>query len=285
MKILVANDLSARSDRAMLRSVKLVREHGAELEVLHVVDADMPRDLRDHALNWGQRMLADAAGKLLEGGSVPLRINVICADPDVAITETAERGAADLLVIGVHPGTRGDRKSFAETTAGHILKSGHTPMLLVRNEVLGPYRNVVVGVDFSKFSRLALRQAVMIAPQARTHLVHGYHVPFKGRLGTAAFVSEVAYFQRLQIDAFLAEEMNNLESRAASYGLLPGSLTTTLEEGAPMQVLRTAQKRLEADLLVIATHGRGTLSRAIWGSVATDILNDPPCDVLVIRPF
>jgi nucleotide-binding universal stress UspA family protein len=67
--------------------------------------------------------------------------------------------------------------------------------------------------------------------------------------------------------------------------VLPGNLERIVEEGRPEQVLRAVRDRVSGDLVVIATHGRGAISRAIWGSVAVDLLGDPPCDVLVIKPF
>jgi nucleotide-binding universal stress UspA family protein len=140
-------------------------------------------------------------------------------------------------------------------------------------------------VDFSMFSRAAIRQAVLLASSARIHLVHAFHVPFKSRLGTESFISEVAYDQRLELDAFLKDEMDALERRASDLGVLPGAVLRVLEEGLPADVLRAVRERAGGDLVVIGTHGGGAISRAIWGSVAVDMLNDPPCDVLVIKPY
>ena len=41
-KLLMATDLSARSDRALQRALALAREHKAELEVVHVVEDSLP---------------------------------------------------------------------------------------------------------------------------------------------------------------------------------------------------------------------------------------------------
>ena len=42
---------------------------------------------------------------------------------------------------------------------------------------------------------------------------------------------------------------------------------------------------LTADLICVGTHGRIGFSRAILGSVATDVLNSRLIDVLVVRPY
>lgn len=51
MRILVASDLTARSDRAIARGFQLARQLNAELRLLHVVDADLPDELRAHGLD------------------------------------------------------------------------------------------------------------------------------------------------------------------------------------------------------------------------------------------
>lgn len=49
------------------------------------------------------------------------------------------------------------------------------------------------------------------------------------------------------------------------------------------QILRTVTHR-EPDLVVMATHGRGTLGRALFGSVADRIVRSSPVPVLLVRP-
>ena len=46
-KILVTTDLSARSDRAVLRAIKLAEEFNSKLTILHVIDDQIPRGLID----------------------------------------------------------------------------------------------------------------------------------------------------------------------------------------------------------------------------------------------
>jgi nucleotide-binding universal stress UspA family protein len=43
-------------------------------------------------------------------------------------------------------------------------------------------------------------------------------------------------------------------------------------------------REVEADLIVLATHGRGTVSSLFLGSVARRLLHEAPCPVLVVPP-
>jgi nucleotide-binding universal stress UspA family protein len=56
-----------------------------------------------------------------------------------------------------------------------------------------------------------------------------------------------------------------------------------LAEGLPAEeVLRTA-RRQRADLLVLGTHGRTGLRRALMGSVAERVVSRARCPVLTVR--
>jgi hypothetical protein len=54
--------------------------------------------------------------------------------------------------------------------------------------------------------------------------------------------------------------------------------------GAPAERIVTLARVVDADLIVLGTHGRHGLERMIMGSVAHEVLQTAPCGVFVIRP-
>lgn len=54
--------------------------------------------------------------------------------------------------------------------------------------------------------------------------------------------------------------------------------------GKPARELIQAAVDVEADLILLGTHGRKGVARALLGSVAEDVLRHAPCGVLVARP-
>ena len=50
-----------------------------------------------------------------------------------------------------------------------------------------------------------------------------------------------------------------------------------------VEVLQLA-KRLRADLIVMATHGRKGLRHLVLGSVAERVVREAPCPVLTVKP-
>ena len=61
------------------------------------------------------------------------------------------------------------------------------------------------------------------------------------------------------------------------------NVRTVIREGAPHQELIALATDERADLIVIGTHGRGGLNRALLGSVADRIVRLAPCPVLTVR--
>ncbi len=57
-----------------------------------------------------------------------------------------------------------------------------------------------------------------------------------------------------------------------------------VESGDPALKVLGAAKRLHADLIVMATHGRKGLRRLVLGSVAERVVREAPCPVLTLTP-
>lgn len=66
---------------------------------------------------------------------------------------------------------------------------------------------------------------------------------------------------------------------------LPGQMTALdfVQIGSPVTEIVNAAKDWPADLIVIGSHGRGGVKRALLGSVAEGVMRHGPCPVLVVR--
>lgn len=62
--------------------------------------------------------------------------------------------------------------------------------------------------------------------------------------------------------------------------LLPRILSAPL----PLDGIRKAAERMDADLIVLGTHGHGALGRALVGSVASGVARTLPFSVLLVPP-
>jgi nucleotide-binding universal stress UspA family protein len=63
-----------------------------------------------------------------------------------------------------------------------------------------------------------------------------------------------------------------------------GRWSLRIDEGLPMQVIARAVAEKRPDMLVLGTHGRSGLLRALIGSVTEEVLRSLNVDVLVVPP-
>ena len=64
---------------------------------------------------------------------------------------------------------------------------------------------------------------------------------------------------------------------------LPASTLQFVQTGAPAAAIVNAALEWPADLIVIASHGRTGVRRALLGSVAEGVMRNASCPVLVVR--
>jgi nucleotide-binding universal stress UspA family protein len=55
------------------------------------------------------------------------------------------------------------------------------------------------------------------------------------------------------------------------------------DRGDPAEVLRNVAREHHADLLVVGRRGRDFAARVLLGSVASRLVADAPCDVLIVK--
>ena len=142
------------------------------------------------------------------------------------------------------------------------------------------YRNVVLATDFSEPAREAAGHAGALARAtgARLHLLH--------------VIEEFSYWESFNLKTFPSPEvLGELESNArlALADLFDEQernalqVATHVRHGKPfVEIIRVARD-LEADVIVIGSHGQSGLAETLFGSTAEKVVRKAPCAVLVVR--
>jgi len=149
---------------------------------------------------------------------------------------------------------------------------------------MADYRVVVVPFDFSEHSRAALCEAVDLSRRldADLHLVHVMQSPMYlysfAYAGEAAAVSPPIDMTEIREDA-----LKTLRKIIAEIEF-SGRIEAHVLEGANVaDTVRAAAENLDADLIVMGTHGRTGLAHVFLGSVAERTLRTAPCPVLTVQ--
>ncbi len=141
------------------------------------------------------------------------------------------------------------------------------------------FDRVLVATDFSERSEAAMATARHAAKLFDAKEVRLVHVLDTG-LGGAAL--PYGPLQSEAEEAIVAAEANALK-KLDSIDLDLGQVTvsTEIRRGSPAYELAFAAEEFEADLIVMATQGRGAIGRAVLGSVTSGVLGYATCPVLV----
>ncbi|MFN3991248.1 MAG: universal stress protein [Erythrobacter sp.] len=278
-QILVATDLSHRSDVAVDRAAQLAQRLAAKLSILHVIEQDQPVRLFETDTALARAVLEQQAKGLPAGLSVEVLIET--GDPFEQIGLVASEGDYDLIVIGRHR-KRLVRDLFVGTTAERVVWHGIRPVLLVKAESTTPYQRVAIAVDGSETCAKALRaaKALGLTNAARVRVVHA-HEPFAtAMMAGHSDVRAVAD----HVDSELASAREDLAKFLHDSGHGELADTIYIDEGAPITVLRSFIHDSGTDLLVMGTHGRTGIGRLMLGSVAEEALRTLDLDILVVPP-
>lgn len=275
--MLVATDLSARSDRAVERAVLLANQTQAVLTIMHVIDdADLRGTAADQMQDDARALIASHVAGL--SNQARTRIEIVFGKAGRDILEVAERVKAELIVLGIHRNE--SRERFRGTTAERVIRTGVRPVLLVKAKPQRPYARLIVGVDFSACCRRAVEFAVRLIPGGEFHLVHAFDVPYKAFLTGDDSRREISKDQQQQMHEFVGTDLTALQTALQA---VPPRVFQVVKQGTVRQVIHEQVDRLKPDLLVVGTHGRSGFAHAMLGSVAEDLLSHPPCDVLAVR--
>lgn len=189
------------------------------------------------------------------------------------LVDLAAREKVDVLVVGTH-----HRRALGKlwSVSHHALRLARMSVMCVPSEAAGlvadaplpTFRDVLVATDFSDTGNRAVAHAFGLVPPGGTvHLVHvadgglsaGQEAELRQQLMAVVPKSAEASGRRVQVEVIIAGK----------------DVVTPLAQAA---------ERFGVDAIVMGTHGRSGLKRAVLGSVAQALLTHTDRPVLMVRP-
>ena len=135
------------------------------------------------------------------------------------------------------------------------------------------FKKILCPVDFDQNSLQALRLASELAQErkATLYLLHVIAMPPGPEVALPFGKMDAA--ARTRLEKLARQKVN---------GKVPCQVEVAM--GDPGAEIIQAARRLRANLLVMATHGRKGLRHLVLGSVAEHVIRQAPCPVLAVRP-
>jgi nucleotide-binding universal stress UspA family protein len=285
-RILVPLDGSELAELALAPAALLARRFHAQLWLVHVL-APVPLAagasvrLAGTAVDQAQDYLQDVQRRL-EADGLAVRAIVRWGDPAGEILATAQEGHADLIAMATH-GRGGLGRWMIGSVADRVVRTATIPVLVVPARAAAAarqpgFRRLLVPLDGSALAEEALPHALLIARMFNATVELLSVVP---RSDLTAYPE--SWFPDLEYEALKAQRQRYLDDLGARLQQRGLRIETALEAGdVPETIVRIAQSRA-ADLIVMATHGRGGIMRWVLGSVAAKLLAAAPVPLLLVR--
>jgi nucleotide-binding universal stress UspA family protein len=295
--LLVPLDGSRLAEAALPAAAYLARSLGARVTLVHVVEQRAPQEVH------GERHLADAeeanayleevAGRAFEPG-----VEVEChvhenevRDVARSLTEHVEELEPDLIVMCTH-GRGGLRTWLLGSIAQQLIAPGATPVLLVQPEGRAEApafvcRRLLVPLDGNPEHEGGLRVAVDLARGcgADLHLMMVVHTlgTLPGQQAATARLLPGATSLLLDMSEEGAERL--LRQKVAQLQATEGPrmpVTVEVSRGDPAAAIARTAQRVQADVVVLGTHGKAGLD-AFWsGSVTPQVASRSRVPLLLV---
>jgi universal stress protein E len=296
-RVLVIVDPTAATQPALERGAWLAQRMGWSLELLICIHGGLPsrwhkavdpkatrRALLAHQLGYLRDLARGVDGLEISNKAVwdrPLHEAIIRetlrSEPRLVMKDTHYHSAISRALI--------------TNTDWHLIRDCPAPLWLVRGPAWPAKPTIVACVDPAhendkpaELDHRILGEARRLAEATggRAHAVHCYD-PAPLVTGAGAAVMPGAAIEIENLAAGLqAEHAARLNELASAHGLMPAE--THFRSGAPEDGIPAAVRQLAGDLVVMGAVSRSRLQQAMIGSTAERVLDQLPCDVLVLKP-
>jgi nucleotide-binding universal stress UspA family protein len=286
-KILCATDFSAGSKQAIRTAARIANERDAELVVAHAWhipplmypgDPIFPPVVIDQFAADAQRGLDEAMQLATSAGAKRVTSKLLTGLPWAELSELLDKQQFDLCVMGTH-GRTGLSRVLLGSVTEKVVRHAPCSVLVVRpDSEPAPFKHVLCPTDFTASAARALDVAAELATPggAGITLLHVIEAPvaYAGELSITDFARD--------LDRRATEAVDRETARISERATVP--IAKQIRVGYPgAQTLAALEAAPTIDLVVMGSHGRTGIARALLGSVAEKVVRHAKCPVLVVR--
>ncbi len=291
-KMLLPLDGSELAETALPYIRDLSNQIGSEVYLLHVCPTEHQYYTHMHQIYLNS--VAEDLKKSIKENYPDIKepkvfYEVISGDPVKVIFDYVKRKDISLVVATTF-GTSGLRKLAMGNVADKLLRGLGIPTLLVRIPETesptnkGTIRNILLPVDMSEASKTAVPFAVELAKKLNATI-------------TLFSMAQTVYSQNLdavgpgvganwdEIDKatekFIDDNLKSIENEIQAANIQVNRISY-LGIDAGYEILEM-EKRIQPDLVVMATRGRSPVTRWAFGSVAEKVLREGSKPLLLIK--
>jgi nucleotide-binding universal stress UspA family protein len=278
-KILVAVDGSEQSMHALRESLKLAVFEKCWITVVSVAP-DYNGDLSTTAIGNIRKALIEPCEQALAASAEMARseralIKTVCeqGEPYERIVDLSDAENADLIVMG-RSGKGSVERALMGSVTARVIGYSQKDVLVVPSDAEVGWKSILLATDGSRYSGAATARAVDFAQS------------YNGVL-TALSVVDVPdefYAEAADVADALIVKAKKYAAAAKSEAEAKGVRSEGLvREGDSANIITSMAKDINADVIVMSSHGRTGLRRLLMGSVTAKVIGRSSCPVLVVK--
>lgn len=267
--VVVPLDGSKGAEKAIPLAKTVAAVYGATVHFIHVVDGDVVE--KDEDFEHAKKVFVEYAASVAEReGLAGTPCEVRRGAPAREILEFASDSKC--LAIGSH-GRGGFRATIIGSVADKILRGADVPTFVVPISGDGALSSgpIVVGLDGSKRAEAGLEAARELATALKStlYLLRAHHYPTPSTV-------EFGYYAPDLADSVREGAEDYLRGIAAE-----GETAVTVLGPADSAILESA-RQLDAELIVLTSHGRGLAGRLALGSTTDRVMHASERALMII---
>ncbi len=294
--IIVPLDGTKTAENAIPFAIAIARRGGSRVTLVHVhevgvIVANAPMidsQWEDDRATEMYGIIQAMAERLSEDTGLGVAAVTLRGPAAQSLVQYAVDQAADLIVLTTH-GRSGFSRAWFGSVAERVIHSAMTPVLVVRagddarTDVSEPlFRHVLLPIDLEQSGAEAMQRALTLGVTGETLYTLLTVRPSMLIIpplypGAGALVADPEFNLRR---AEAEESLERIAGPARSVGAAVDVRVVTHDQAASA-ILEAAQSSI--DLIVIPTHARSSLSRALLGSVVDKVLRGATVPLLLFR--
>jgi nucleotide-binding universal stress UspA family protein len=289
-RVLVATDFSSGSSAAVARAVRVARQHGARLDLLHAFDTGALQALRNlfdlghlagepSAEALLRQRLKAQADELAAREGIAVDSHFGLGTPAAVIEARARSMNAALLVMArrSEPAAPG-----ASATLLRMLRSAPCPVLVTRAAPVADYGQVLCAVDLREVSRHAAAVSMALFPGALQRLLYvidpQWEREVQGSHGKPGPLGDLI----ASLHDLAQKRLETLASELVASAGTAHRVEAAVVEAIPAMGIVQHAATWPADCVVVGRHSHGLVADRLLGSTALDAIHHTGGDVLVV---
>lgn len=293
-KILLATDFSECSEHAQAYAFALAKRFKAPVHVAHVVDTAYPShagvyglgaevDLHiDEVKKHAQAQLMNIVDSAKQRG-IEAHPHLLAMHPAESIIDKAVESGCDLIVMGTHGRSGVDHFLFG-STCERVVRMSTVPVLAVKPREwdfleLGELvlKRVLCPCDLSPVADQAVELAADVCRLFAAELLLVHVVD--SRTNYPMLLPEAKLPSTEELRAIAAKRLADLTAKFKDV-----RTRTDVIVGVPHREIVAYAQIVQADLLVLTTHGYRGVTRALLGSTAERVVRMARVPTLTVKP-